>query len=141
VPDENEINARFGEFLVEPKNIQGISSFGKEEAAIFKYNTQSANFISDLEQKASAKGWIKKTTTNTSMLDFERDTNQTRNGKIILYNYDRLRVVHDDKTGLVCVGYGHILSQDKITDFENSDDMKAIKFATWSQLPPCIEGK
>lgn len=140
VPDKNEITARFSEFLIEPRNIQGISSVGKKEGAVFKYYTQSTHFVSDLEQQASTKGWTEKTR-NASTLDFERDTNQTRNGKIILYDYQRLRVVHDDKSGLVCVGYNHMLSQDKIEDFENSDDMKAIRFATWSQLRPCIEGK
>jgi hypothetical protein len=139
VPDEREIMTRFSEVLIQPRNIQGISAFGKDGKALFKYYTQSNNFIQELEQKASSKGWTK-TLIKDSRLDFAKENHQRKNGKIILYQYDRLRIAHSDQSGLVCVGYDDIVSLDKVEDFQNNVDMKAIQFTLWPQIDSCAAG-
>lgn len=139
VPDEKEITTRFGEVLVQPSKLQGIEAWGSDGSALFKYYTQSSQFIEDLERQASAKGWAK-VRMEKSIIDFARENHMKRDNKIILFQYEQIRLSHNDKSGLICVGYDRILSPEKIGDLKNTDSAKVIETISWSRHASCAAG-
>jgi hypothetical protein len=139
VPDNQEIMQRFSEFLVDPRNLQGIEAY-REGKFLFKYYSNTEDFFEKLEQQALSKGWQKQNTDN-STVEFSRVNHEKRKEKIILYKYELIRVSHNKDSGLVCVGYDYILSLDELSDIKKTVDAKALELTTWRLLDCCISGK
>jgi len=138
IPNKQEIEAKYPEFLIQPVDIEGIEAYkGKGSPVfLFKYKTNTPNFIEQLERQTLAKGWTKLQNEKSTQVFLKETHSKKKN--INFFEYDHVKVLHDSTSGKTCVGLAEIVGFEKIPDINQAPDTRILDRIFWNKLNSCM---
>ena len=137
IPNKQEIEAKYPEFLIQPVDIEGVEAYkGKGSPVfLFKYKTNTHNFVEQLERQTLAKGWTKLQNDKSTYVFLKETHSKKKN--INFFEYEHVKVLHDNTSGNTCVGLAEIVGFEKIPDINQAPDTRVLDRIFWNRLSTC----